>query len=85
MRTIYIDAEHKCHLTDDGTMIAIETEYFDGKCNTYVEGYCWEVREDGFAVYPWKPHDELDVAQRLHERHLIEIYEKSLKTVGVVL
>ena len=52
-KTIYIDADCKCHVTDDGTMTAVETDFFDGKCTQYIEGYrCvpdgaeW-VREDG--------------------------------------
>lgn len=39
MNTIYLDSDYKCHLTDDGTMTAIETDAFDGKCDTYIEGY----------------------------------------------
>lgn len=77
--TIYVDSDFKCHLTDDGTMTAVETAAFDGKCDTYIEGYrfvpggkTW-VREDGveFAgemVAPWKPWKELDEAQREYER-----------------
>ena len=39
MRTIYIDSDFKCHVADDGTFTAVETEFFDGKCDTFVEGY----------------------------------------------
>lgn len=79
MKTIYIDSEFRCHPTDDGTMTAIETDAFDGKCHTYIEGYrlvpsgsTW-VRPDGVAfsgemVAPWKPWRELDDAQREYER-----------------
>lgn len=79
MKTIYLDSDFKCHITNDGTMISVETAAFDGKCDTYIEGYrfvpsgkTW-VREDGmeFAgemVAPWKPWDELDEAQREYER-----------------
>jgi len=27
--TIFIDSEFKCHITDDGTMTAVETDSFD--------------------------------------------------------
>lgn len=76
---IYIDSDFKCHVSDDGTMIAVETDAFDGKCGTYVEGYrfipagqTW-TRADGviFAgemIAPWKPWAELDAAQREYER-----------------
>nr|DAZ45379.1 MAG TPA: hypothetical protein [Caudoviricetes sp.] len=76
---IYIDSEFKCHVSDDGTMTAVKTDAFDGKCDTYIEGYrfipigqTW-TRADGvvFAgemIAPWKPWQELDAAQREYER-----------------
>lgn len=76
---IYLDAEFKCHILDDGTMQAVETSFFDGKCGTYIEGYrfvptgsTW-TREDGVKftgemIAPWKPWDELDAAQGAYER-----------------
>lgn len=94
MKTIYIDSEYRCHTSDDGTMVAVETDFFDGKCDTFVEGYrfvpagaVW-VRSDGVSftgemVSPWKPFAELDKAQRDHERSLLAEYAEALKTVGV--
>jgi hypothetical protein len=83
MRTIYIDSDFKCHITDDGTMTPLETDYFDGKCDTFIEGYrfipsgeSW-TRKDG-AVFrgkmgsPWKPYDELAAAQEQYEKDLLE-------------
>lgn len=82
MKTIYIDSDYKCHLTDDGTMTAVETDYFDGMCDAMVEGYryipagsTW-TREDGEVFHgemiaPWKPWRELDDAQREYERELV--------------
>ena len=76
---IYIDSEFKCHASDDGTMTAVETDVFDGRCDTYVEGYrfipagqTW-TRADGVIftgemISPWKPWAELDAAQREYER-----------------
>ena len=53
MRTIYIDSEFKCHTINDGTMKAAETDFFDGKCDEFINGYrfipdgeSW-MREDG--------------------------------------
>lgn len=83
MKTIYIDADFKCHLTDDGTMTAIETDFFDDKCDAFIEGYrfvpsgkSW-VREDckvfrGEMVTPWKDYRELDAAQRQYEQDLAD-------------
>lgn len=96
MRTIYRDSDFKCHVTNDGTMSAIETDIFDGKCDGYIEGYrlvgedeIW-TREDGVKfvgvmVTPWKPYQELDAIQREYERQLLAEYAEALKTVGVSL
>ena len=96
MRTIYMDSEYKCHITNDGTMTAVETAAFDGKCDAYIEGYrfvpagkTW-VREDGGVftgemVSPWKPWDELDEAQREYERQLILEYEAALQEIEEAL
>ena len=79
--TIYIDADFKCHTVTGDGLTGIETAAFDGKAPGYIEGYrfvpegmSW-VREDGavFAgemVTPWKPWEELDVAQRTYELEL---------------
>lgn len=37
--TIYIDFDFRCHLTNDGTMRSVETDFFNGKCKTYIEGF----------------------------------------------
>ena len=39
MKTIYLDSDYVCHLSNDGTMQEIETDVFDGKENAYIEGY----------------------------------------------
>lgn len=79
MKTIYIDTDYKVHLTDDDTMTAIETDFFDDKCDEYIEGYryvpegeTW-TREDGEEftgemIAPWKDWSTLDAAQREYER-----------------
>ena len=77
---LYIDTDFKCHTSDpDGTLIAVETDFFDGKCAAYVEGYrfvpsgaTW-TRKDGVTftgemIAPWKDWLELDSAQREYER-----------------
>ena len=75
MRTIYIDSEMKCHVMNDGTGKAVETAFFDGKCEAFVEGYCYNDSEGYVQIYPWKPYRELDAAQREYERQLMEAYE----------
>lgn len=96
MRTFYIDSDFKCNTANDGTMTTVETDFFDGKCDAFVEGYrfvpagqSW-IREDG-AVFrgemaaPWKPWQELDAAQREYERELLAEYAEALKIVGVTV
>lgn len=94
MRTIYIDSEYKCHVADNGAMRSVETEFFDGKCTVFVEGYrfvpegeTWE-REDGVKfengmITPWKNYIELDAAQREYERELLLEYAEALRVMGV--
>ncbi len=92
--TIYIDTDFKCHVTDDGTMTAVETDAFDGKCTEYIEGYrfvpagqTW-TRSDGveFAgkmISPWRSWDELDAAQREYERQQLADMQAALAVLGV--
>ena len=94
MKTIYIDSEFKCHITNDGTLTAVETDFFDGKCDTVVESYrfvpsgeSW-ARADGVVfrgemITPWKDYAELDRAQRAYEKQLLAEYAEALKTLGV--
>ena len=77
---IYVDSEFKCHTSNpDGTYTAVETDFFDGKCDAYIEGYrfvpagaAW-TRSDGVTfsgemVAPCRDWRELDAAQRAYER-----------------
>lgn len=96
MRTIYIDSDFKCHVTNDGKMTAVETDFFDGMCDTFIEGYryipagkSW-TRSDGAVfrgemIAPWKSYSELDAAQREYERQQIDEYEKALAEIEVAL
>lgn len=96
MKTIYIDAEFRCRLENDGTMRAVETDSFDGKCDTYIEGYrlvpageTW-TREDGVTftgemVAPWKDFDELDAAQRAFEREELKRLREDNADMGSAL
>ena len=81
--TIYIDNDYKCHTAPGDGLTEVETDYFDGKCAAYVEGYrfvptgqTWTrpdgVRFDGEMVSPWKPWRELDSAQRAYEQEQLD-------------
>ena len=96
MKTIYIDAEYKCHTSNDGTMTEIETDAFDGKCDTFLEGYrfvpageSW-TRFDGVVFYgemiaPWKDYAELDAAQRDYERQLLSVQAAEMEDMRAAL
>ena len=81
MRIIYIDSDFKCHVTNDGTMTAVETDFFDGKCDAYIEGFRFvppgesRVGSDGIAyegISPWKDMNELAAAQAQYDRMMAE-------------
>ena len=77
-------------------MTAVETDAFDGKCDTYIEGYrfvpsgeTW-TREDGETftgemISPWRPWAELDAAQREYEREQIAQHESALSEIEAAL
>lgn len=68
MRTVYVDSEFKCHTVNDGTMREVENSFFDGKCDAFIEGHCYDDSDGYIRVYPWKRYSELDAAQRAYER-----------------
>ena len=93
---IYLDGDFKCHTSGDGTMIDVETDAFDGKCQAYIEGYrfvpsgyTW-IRDDGTVftgemIAPWKDWKELDAAQRAYEQQQLAAYEAALSEIEAAL
>ena len=77
---IYTDSNFHCHITNtDGTFREVETDFFNGKCQTYIEGFCYDDSKGYVAIYPWKPYEaELDTAQREYEKQLLAEYEAAL-------
>lgn len=83
---IYIDNEFKCHLTNDGTMTEVEINFFNEKCDAFIEGYryvpageTW-VREDGMEftgemISPWRNYSILAEFQKQYEKTLNEAQE----------
>lgn len=81
---IYLDNDYKCHVTDDGTMLAYETDAFDGKCSTLIEGYRFVpaghewTRPDGAVfegemISPWRDLSLLEEFQQQYEAQQAEI------------
>ena len=76
---VYLDADYRCYVTQGENRVAVDADYFNGKCPAYIEGYrfvpegeTW-VREDGETfrgemIAPWKPWEELNATQREFER-----------------
>jgi hypothetical protein len=81
MKTIYLDKDFKCHVSDNCEMTVVETDFFDGKCDTFIEGYrfipegeSW-TRKDGKVfvgemIMPFKDYQLLATAQSLYEEGL---------------
>lgn len=81
--TIFFDNDYKCHLENDGTMRAVETNSFDGKCRQYIEGYrfipdgeTW-TRSDGEVfrgemMSPWRDYSILADMQAQYEEMLVQ-------------
>ena len=76
---IYLDNNYKCHISKDSDdYLEYETDIFDGKCQTYIEGYrivplgeTW-TREDGrlFSgemIVPCHNLEELERVQTSYE------------------
>ena len=75
---IYLDNEYKCHLENDGTRMEVESDFFNNKCQAFIEGYryvpaghVWTrndgVKFSGEMISPWKNYSELAQAQALYE------------------
>lgn len=93
--TIYIDSDYKVHLTDDGTMTAVETDVFDGKCKEWIESYrfvptdaTW-TRGDGVQfsgmVAPWKDLMGAYAAQTAYLDSQNAEYEAALTAIEAAL
>ena len=87
MRIIYIDKDYMCHISDGKGLRPVETEFFDGKVDEYIEGYrlipddeVW-IRDDGMEftgmICPANDFNALDSVQRQDER-------EALDTLGVI-
>lgn len=94
--TIYIDSDFKCYTEQAEGLTAVETDFFDGKCKTFVAGYrfvpagCEWTRQDGQVfkgemVAPWKDHMLLLAAQQGYEESLAEMQDmtSALNLLGV--
>lgn len=95
MKVIYIDDDYLCHAVDDGTRMAVETEFFNGKCDAFIEGYRFVpagknwiradgVKFEGQMVAPAKNYATLAAAQRQYETAMEELNAAYLEGVNSV-
>ena len=94
---IYIDEEFKCHVSDlHGEYRVVETDFFNGKCEEFIEGYrfipegeTWVNPEGkvlvGKKIIPWRPYDELDAAQFNYETEQIARYSNALSEIETLI
>ena len=93
---VYIDADYKCHASDDGTHRAFDVPFFNGKCAEFVEGYRYvpagesQTRADGEVfkgemVTPWKDLSEAYAAQTAYLERQNTQYEAALSEIEVAL
>ena len=76
---IYVNpVDFKCYTTNDGNCVERESAFFDGKCKTFIEGYCYDDSGDGVHIYPWMPLSALDDAQREYEKEKLADAENAL-------
>ena len=82
---VYVDSMYHCHTTNpDGTLREVEESFFNGKCKTLIEGYCYDDSRGHASIYPWKPLNELAAAQRQYELDqavLQAAYEEGVNSV----
>lgn len=95
MTKIYIDSNFLCHASSGDGLREAETDFFDGKCAAFIEGYrfvpageSW-TREDGTVftgemAAPVRDYAELEEIQSAVERmqtELDEAYQKGVDSV----
>ena len=85
--TVYIDSDYKCHTSPADGLTAVETDFFDGKCRQYIEGYrfvpagkIW-TREDGQVfiggmVSPWRDYEILSEFQEVAQEEQAKATEE---------
>ena len=84
---IYIDSDYKCHTSQGEGLTAVETDFFDGKCRQFIEGYrfvpfgqSW-TREDGQVfhgemVAPWRDYTILSEFQEVAQEEQAKATEE---------
>lgn len=94
--TIYIDDDYKCYVSAADGRRAVETDFFNGKCDEWIESYrlvpsgeTWTQDNGemfrGKMVTPWKDLSEAYVAQAEYLSGQNRQYEAALTEIEVAL
>lgn len=78
MKTIYVDKNYKCHAVFAEGLTPVDDSFFDGKCDAFIEGYCYDTSKGYTQIYPWKDEKELFAAQREYEKARLADAENAL-------
>ena len=90
MKRIYLNADFECSVSEkEDTVQSVETDFFDGKCKAFIEGYRFVpagtqwARSDGTVftgemIAPFKDHKMLEMVQALYEQLYQDITETQL-------
>ena len=87
----YVDSDYRLHIDNpDGAfrkveMNPIDREFFKGKCQTFIEGYCYDDSMGYVQIYPGVQYDELDAAQRQYEQAQLADMRQALEIMGVTV
>ena len=65
---VYVDKDYKCHAAPGEGLEAVADSFFDGKCDTFIEGYCYDTSKGYTQIYPWRSSAELEAAQAQYEK-----------------
>ena len=90
--TIYIDSDYKCYVSSAEGRRAIETGFFDGKCEEWIESYRFVPEGEtwvkpngemfrGEMVSPWKDLGEAYAAQAAYVTAQNAQYEAALTAI----
>lgn len=65
---VYVGKDYRCHADPGEGLEAVADAFFDGKCDTFIEGYCYDTSKGYTQIYPWKNSAELEAAQAQYEK-----------------
>ena len=85
MKQFYVDGNYRCHANYEEGMTLVEDEFFDGKCDAFIEGYCYDTSKGYVQIYPWKPYKVLDAAQKKYKKQLLADFESALTEIETAL